>query len=256
MKKQNYPITILPDLRPIKAAEPTVEYFDIETGEFQKIRLSERKIKYGRAHPRAWTFGAVQTATPNPKVQITPESEKAALAVLEEANANKRLRLPISVKRQALRDAHVAWLNGQKDKCDLAVTLHLPYHLAHTKDALPTLMIEKHVDTFFRKVEKRVFSRTDLIRRRKNIKRVIVAEKADSVGFHLHMAMLLPLEMNFSKFIGILKELWIKFWAGQGRTFPREHAVWAEAINGEYVSYSLKDIGTDQAEVLWSSCRL
>jgi len=70
------------------------------------------------------------------------------------------------------------------------------------------------------------------------------------------MAMLVPIRLKFHKFIEILKELWIKFWAGQRRTFPREHAVWAEAINGEYVSYSLKNIGTDQAEVLWSSCRL
>ena len=249
-------MAILQDLTQPKANEPTVEYFDIKTGEFQKIKLSERKLKYGRANQRAGTFGAARVPTPCRKVQICPESKRAAFASLKVANGKRRLRLPLSVERKKLIEAHIAWINGQKDKCDLAVSLHLPYHLAHTKDALPTLLIEKHVDAFFRKVEKRVFSRTELIRLRKVIKRFIVLEEADGVGFHLHMAMLLPFRMNFCEFIGILKDLWIKFWAGQKRTFPREHAVWAEAITGDYVSYSLKNIGTDQAEVLWSSCRL
>ena len=83
---------ILPDLRQLKTREPTVEHFDIKTGEFQKIRLSERKIKYGRAHPSARTFGTAQTATPRPKVQITPALEKAALASLEEAELKPCLR--------------------------------------------------------------------------------------------------------------------------------------------------------------------
>lgn len=249
-------MAILPDLRQLKAADPTVEYFDVETGEFQKVSVSERKIKYGRPYAHAGTFGPARAPTPIRKVQICTKSRIAAYSSLGVANGKRRLRLPRSSKRKELVDAHIAWLTDQQNNWDLAVSLHLPFHLSHTKDALPTLIIEKHLGTFFRRVEKRVFSRTERIRLRKKLGRLIVLEDADSVGFHLHMAMLLPIQMNLTQFVEILKDLWIKFWAGQRLAFPHEHAVWAEAITGEYVSYSLKNIGTDQAEVLWSSCHL
>ena len=180
------------------------------------------------------------------------------VATLEKAIAKKSkcVTSSLSSKQQALRDAHIAWLNDKCSNWDMAVSLHLPSTIAHTKAVLPTTIIEKHIKMFFKKVERKIFSRTERIRLKKKLSRLIVVENSTSVGFHIHMAMLLPGALNLRKFIGILKEQWKRFWIGQALTFSNEHAVWAEAMSGNYVNYSLKNVGTEHAEVLWCSSHL
>ena len=249
---------ILEDLRQLKDEKDLVEYFDTETGELQKRRPVERKQKYNRPHRRAGTFGDAGNRMFWKSDEISAEDNQSAIAALEAACAKqlKRKASSLSSKQQALRNAHIAWLNDKCSNWDLAVSLHLPSTIAHTKAVVSTTIIEKHIIVFFKKLEKKIFSRTERIRLKKKLSRLIVVENSTSVGFHIHMAMLLPEAMNLCRFIGILKEQWKRFWTGQTLTFSNEHAVWAEAMSGNYVNYSLKNVGTEQAEVLWCSSHL
>lgn len=246
---------ILPDLRQLKTDEFIVEYFDIETGEFHKLRPSQRRAKYERPYRRAGTFGAANDCI---KKIISTETEMAAFASLDVANAKRSTRLasPFSPQQVALRNAHVAWIESRGKNWDLAVSLHLPYRLAHTKMVLPETIIEKRLNQFFTRVEKQIFSKTERIRLRKKLWRIVTVENSASVGFHVHMAMVVPVSMNIRKFIEILKQQWNRFWTGQKMTFPREHSTWAQALSGNYVNYSLKNVGTGQAEVLWCSSHI
>lgn len=246
---------ILQDLRPLKTEEPNVEYFDIETGEFQQLPPNQCKAKHEGRFRRAGTFGAASKCVAK---SISVETEMAAIAALEAATAkrSKRLASPFSPQQLALRNAHVAWIGSRGIEWDLAVSLHLPYRIAHTKMVLPETIIEKYLNMFFKRVEKQIFNKTERIRLRKKLWRIVAVENSASVGFHLHMAMVLPIGMNIHKFIEILKQQWNRFWTGQRMTFPREHATWAQALSGDYVNYSLKNVGAGQAEVLWCSSHI
>jgi hypothetical protein len=246
---------ILQDLRYLEEQKHRDESYDVETGEIQ-VRLPVNPTqKYDRAHHRAGTFGAASECKVR---QISKELRQEALESLgeERAKEEKRMKLPLSLKRKALRNAHINWLNEKCNGWQLAVSLHFPSSLAHMKGDFSTDRIEKQINLFFNRMEKRLFGRRGRKKVKKKLSRVVVVENDDSVGLHVHMVMLLPVGMKICEFIEMLKQQWKRFWAGQVMTFSNEHAVWAEAISGDYVKYSLKNVGTAQAEVLWNSSHL
>ena len=119
---------ILEDLRQLKDEKDLVEYFDTETGELQKRRPVERKQKYDRPHRRAGTFGDAGNRMFWTSDEISAEDNQSAIAALEEACAkqSKRVAATMSSKQQALKDAHINWLNAKCNGWQLAVSLHFP----------------------------------------------------------------------------------------------------------------------------------
>ena len=292
---------ILPDLRQLKTAEPTVEYFDIQTGEFQKIRLSERKIKYGRAHPSAGTFGTAQTATPSPKVQITPESEKAALTSLEEAELKLHLRGPRQNRWGGQRNTRLKTLKGKfgkanegrkltreeidkwmkkndffepvitpaKLKCAYqhwpsiigtewthGVCLHFPAWLAEAKAENQDAVCQrlKSMKRYLIGLDRKAFGSAAYRKHQTRIPRCVVEEWNDSVGFHVHMLMMFPPNIDPAAFIPHMEQNWHRKWWNYSNAAFRKHSFWAEEITGGHEPYISKHIGLESIALLYGDC--
>lgn len=201
---------------------------------------------------RGNTFGAVNVG------RHFDEAERAKYLVLHPSICERTHRprkpprfIPIAVMK--LREAYTDWF--QTKKGNLAVCLHFPYSIAHTQDVEPTAAIEKEINWLLKGLAKRVFSKTNFVRRRAKLQRLVVLERAEGVGLHIHMVVQVPGNIMMGKVIRILRELWERFWNGRQKSFTTERVFWAEPISGNYFPYSVKqigadDIGTDCAQAL------
>lgn len=290
---------ILPDLRRLKTAEPTIEYFDIQTGEFQKIRLSDRKIKYGRPHSRAGTFGAAQTATPSPKVQITPESEKAALASLGVAELKPHLRGQRQDRWGGQRHTRLKTLKGKCGKANQgrkltqedidawmkdndflepiitpeilklafqrwpsiigtewthAVCLHFPAWLAESKKGDEVCLRLKATKRYLNEIDRKAFGSAAARKRKPRIPRCVIEEWNGTVGFHVHILMMFPPNIDPAAFIPHMEQKWHRKWWNYSNAAFRKHSFWAEEIIGDHELYISKHIGVESMALFYGDC--
>jgi len=138
------------------------------------------------------------------------------------------------------------WCDENIGDFDLAVVLHLPHHQAHLSAAVAKQLLSHNMRIAFAMLD-RHFLGTAHKRFKLRLPRFITLEHKHGVGWHAHVSLKLWRDaqgtvIDADAFKARLTQCWQQVCGQHGRYFAA-FGVYVDEMRGDYLSYSLKQIG-------------
>lgn len=161
--------------------------------------------------------------------------------IMEEmqGNARKRWAIPAPVAKTRLRKAHAAWMEEWVGGWDLAACLHVPNSMRAAQAGWGWEWLQRHVAIYFKTVDACVFN-TRNGKDVSSVKRFIVYEHADGVGWHAHILLATPDHISRDDYVLLLRNKWQRRVQRFCDGIFDEHLFYCEPVRGRYMDYCLK----------------
>ena len=145
------------------------------------------------------------------------------------------------------------WAYLQPIDWQVGVTMHFPLSLAQNKSFDAMLERTRILKFQLNKLDRHYFKNQVQRRHEKRVERFVVEEYQKDVGFHIHMALHCTGGIDPIELTSRMERNWQDFWPRNAfRRMARKHIFWSELIEGGFVGYMTKHIGTNRADIVWA----
>lgn len=143
------------------------------------------------------------------------------------------------------------WAYLQPIDWQVGVTLHFPLSLAKNKSFDAMLERTRILKFQLNKLDRHYFKNQVERRHKKRVQRFVVEEYKKDVGYHIHMALHCIAGIDPIELTSRMERNWQELWPRNAfRRMARKRIFWSELIEGGFVGYMTKNIGTNRAEIV------
>lgn len=146
-----------------------------------------------------------------------------------------------------LKHAFQQWPKVVGTEWTFGVCLHFPAWLAMAKSEGAVCQRLKSTKRYLNGIDRKAFGSAAYRNHETRIPRCVIEEWNDSVGFHVHMLMIFPPNIDPVAFIPLMERNWHRQWWNCTNAGFRAHSFWAKEITGGHEPYISKHIGLDKA---------
>ncbi len=133
---------------------------------------------------------------------------------------------------------------------NFGVTLHFPYRLAQCKSEHASNERQKHLARYLNALDRHYFGNAVCRQGKKRFKKFVIEEFVSGAGFHIHMVMCIPTDIDLIDLDEKMRRRWFKSWPRNSFRIAQDDVFWADEITGGLQNYITKYIGTGGADMV------
>lgn len=143
------------------------------------------------------------------------------------------------------------WAYLQPIDWQVGITLHFPLSLAKNNSFDAMLERTRILKFQFIKLDRHYFKNQVDRRHKKRVERFVVEEYQKDVGFHIHIALHCIAGIDPIELTSRMERNWQELWPRNAfKRMARKRIFWSERIEGGFVGYMTKNIGTNRADIV------